>query len=301
MSKNNPRIEERLDRLGAWFSKQPPIVDRVMSELRCVEPVRTSIHDRGRILSMLLKPQSLVAAVAVLAVVVFGLRPWATDRESGQTAWWIAPPSAWAAELQATLDEASQQEFSCQEQFINLVAGALPSTSSTTSTLFVAGDRYRRDTYDQGHLRESQWYVQGADGLTMTGVHYKDKTYVVTHDPKALHKGDHPLARVKALARQLDASGRKVGTARIEDRDAVEFEIAAKKVDAQDDDAVVHVWLDQTTKMPLKITREFAGRAGDSPVIGMIYVQDHFDWDATLPAGTFEPEIPAGYTKVESE
>lgn len=250
---------------------------------------------------MLLKPRSLVAAAAVLALVVFGLGPLATNRENGAGAWWLAPASAWAGELQAAIEEAGQQGFFCREQFVNVMAEGSRATSSTTSTLFAAGNRYRRDTYDQGRLRESQWYVQGADGLTMTSVRYHDKTYSETHDPNARQKDIDPTARIKALARLLDKSGRRIGMARVEQRDAIEFEIAAKKLDAQADDAVVHVWLDQATKMPLKITHEFAARGGLGQIIATILVQDHFDWNPTLPADTFDPEIPAGLTKVESK
>ena len=250
---------------------------------------------------MLLKPRSLVAAAAVLALVVFGLSPWATNRENAPGAWWLAPPSAWAGELQAAIEEAGQQGFSCREQFVHLTGSGSRSTSSTTGKLFAAGNRYRRDTYDQGRLRESQWYVQSDDGLTMTSVRYNDKTYTVTPDPKARQKNVDPMKQFEALAQLLDESGRRVGTARVEGRDAVEFEIAAKKIDAQADDATMHVWLDQATKLPLKITYQFAAAAGLGQIVATILVQDHFDWDATLRADTFEPEIPAGFTKLESK
>ena len=250
---------------------------------------------------MLLKPRNLVAAAAVLALVVFGLGPLTMNQENGAGAWWLAPASAWAGELQAAIDEAGQQGFSCREQFINVLADGSRATSSSTSTLFVAGNRYRRDNYDQGRLRESQWYVQGAGGLTMTSVRYNDKTYSVTHDPNARQKDIDPMARIKALARLLDKSGQRIGTARVEERDAIEFEIAANKIDAQADDSIVRVWLDQATKMPLKITHEFASHGGLAQIVATILVQDHFDWNPTLPADTFEPEVPAGVTKVESK
>lgn len=250
---------------------------------------------------MLLKPRSLAVATAVLALVVFGLRPWVSNPGNGHGAWWAAPPSAWAGELQAAIEEAGQRGFSCQEQFVNLIARGSRATSSTTSTLFVAGKRYRRDTYDQGRLRESQWYVQAANGLTMTGVRYNDKTYTVTHDPNARQDDVDPLVRIEALAQLLDESGRRIGTTRVEGRDAVEFEIAAKQLDVQGDDAMLRVWLDQATRMPLKITHQFAAQGGPGQIVATILVQDHFDWSPTLPANTFEPEIPAGYAKVESK
>ncbi len=300
MTISNDGIEERLGRLGQRLAGQPSVVDRVMGEVDGAEPVRIPKFNQRRILTIMFKPRNLVAAAAVFALVVFGLRPWATNRENGAGAWWLAPASAWAGELQAAIEEAGQQGFSCREQIVNVTRGGSQSTSSTTSTLFTAGNRYRRDIYDFGHLRESQWYVQDADGLTMTSVRYDDKTYTVTRDPKARQKDVNPMRRIKALAQLLDKSGRRLGTARVEGQDAVEFEIAAKKIDAQADEATMHIWLDQDTKMPLKITYEFAAH-GQGQIVATILVQDHFDWSPTPPADTFEPEIPAGFTKVESK
>lgn len=250
---------------------------------------------------MLLKPRSLAAAAAVVALVVFGLRPWSANHESVAGGWWLAPPSAWAGELHAAIDEASQQRFSCREQFVQPTEGGSRATSSTFNRLFVAGDRYRRDIYDQDHLQESQWYTQSPDGLTMTSVRYHDKTYTVSHDPKAREADTDPMRRIETLAKLLEASGRRIGTGRVEERDAVEFEIAAKTIDAQDDDATMHVWLDQTTKLPLKITYQFVTHSGLGQVVATIVVRDHFDWNPALPANTFDPQIPTGLTRVESK
>jgi hypothetical protein len=48
-------------------------------------------------------------------------------------------------------------------------------------------------------------------------------------------------------------------------------------------------------------THQFAAKGGLSRVVGTTFVQDHFDWGPSLPANTFEPEIPKGYTKLESK
>ncbi len=249
---------------------------------------------------MLVKPQSLAAAAAVLAIVVFGFRPWDIGRESG-AAWWLAPPSAWAGELQAAIEGANQRGYTCNESFINRIADGASATSSTTNKLSVAGKRYRRDGYEAGRLHESQWYVYGADGLTLTSVRYDDKTYSVAHDAKARQGDGDPLSHLESLAGLLEKSGRRLGTAKVDGRDAVEFEISATAIDAQSDPAVVHVWLDQATKMPVKIKHEFAAQAGLGPVVGMTLVQEHFNWTPSLPANTFEPEIPEGYTKLEGK
>jgi hypothetical protein len=300
MNKEFDKLEVRLGRLGQRLAEQPSIVDRVMIEVERAEPVRTPRFNQRRIATMLLKPRNLAAAAAMVALVFFGLSPWGSNHENGAAAWWLAPPSAWAGDLHAAIDNVSQQRFSCREQFINLTEGGSRATSSTTNRLFVCGDRYRRDIFDQNRLRETQWYVHSPEGLTMTCGRVHDKTYTTTHDPKARQTDDDPMRRIEALARLLEESGRRIGTSRVDERDAVEFEIEAKKIDPQDDDAMIHVWLDQTTKLPLKITYQFAAHGGQGQqgqVVTTILVQDRFEWNPALPANTFDPQIPTGDTQ----
>lgn len=250
---------------------------------------------------MLFKPRNLVAAAAVLALFFFGLKPWETNSQSGG-GWWIAPPSAWAGELRATIDKASRQSFCCREQFVNRTKDGVMATSSTANTLFVCGDRYRRDVFDQDHLRETQWYVHSPQELIMTGVQYREKHYSVTHHPKTQQGEDaNPLRRIEALPGLLAKSGRRIGIAKVDGRDAVEFEIEAKAIDAQDDAATIHVWLDQATKLPLKVTYEFAPQGGLGSVIATTLVQDQFEWNPPLPANTFDPQIPTGYSQKKTE
>ncbi len=300
MNWSNECTVERLNRLGKRLAEQPSVVDRVMSEVDRAVPLRIRKFDQLRILTIMFKPRNLVAVAAVFALVAFGLRPWATNRENGADAWWFASPSAWAGELQAAIKEAGQRGVSCREQFVTVASDGSRSTSSTTSTVFSAGNRYRCDIYDEGHLRESQWYVPHADELTQTSVCYNDKTYTVTHHPKTREEVDL-MTRMESLAQLLSESGRRLGTASVEGQDAVEFEITAKKIAAQADEAAVHIWLDQATKMPLKITWKSVDHSFPVYIVARILVQDHFDWNPALPADTFEPEIPAGFTKVDNK
>ncbi len=293
-------FETRLSRLGQKLAEQPSIVGRVMCDVDRAAPVRRRRFNPGRILAMLVKPQSLAAAAAVVALVVFGFRPWSADQENRAGAWWLAPPTAWAGELHADIQKAKQQGYSCREQFINVMTSGQQATSSTTSALFVAGKRYRRDSYDQGRLRESQWYEHGPDGLTLTSVRYDDKTYTVTTDPKTTADDESPTAQLETLARRLEESGRRIGTTQLDGRDAVEFEASNQSLDASNEAALVHVWLDPNTKMPLKITYEFDTPGGFGQVARTILVQDDFDWQPALPSNTFQPEIPAGFAESES-
>ena len=80
----------------------------------------------------------------------------------------------------------------------------------------------------------------------------------------------------------------------------MEFEIQATQLDAQNDEANVHVWLDQATRLPLKITYAFADREILGKPLSITLVMDRFEWEPTLPANTFEPEIPTGYTEAKT-
>jgi hypothetical protein len=168
--------------------------------------------------------------------------------------------------------------------------------------LFVRGDRYRRDVYDQDRLRETQWYLHGPEGLTLTSVRYGEKNYSVQHDPNAQQgENANPLRRIEALPERLAKSGRRIGAAKIEGRDAVEFEIDAQAIDARDDAATIHVWLDQATKLPLKIAYEFALQGGLGSVVSTTLVQDRFEWNPPLPANTFDPQIPSDFVPAKGE
>lgn len=134
--------------------------------------------------------------------------------------------------MHAAIEEAGQRGYSCREQFVHLMKSGSRSTSSSTSKFFAAGNRYRRDNYEEGRLRESQWYVYGADGLTLTSVRYNDKTYTITLDPKARHEAVDPMAPMEKLAQRLNESGRRLGMGRIDGQDAVEFAMETKKIDA---------------------------------------------------------------------
>jgi outer membrane lipoprotein-sorting protein len=291
-------IDERLGRLGERLARQPSVVDRVMEEVHRADPVRVSGFKQGRIVKMLRSPRSAAVAAAVLLLVVFGLRPWPASRDSGAGNWWFEPPSAWAGELKAAIEGAGKTGFSCREQFFNVLPDGTRAESSTSNRFFLSGNSYRRDTFERGKLWETQWYVRSSDGLTVTGIRYVQKTYTVTHDPSAQHNAVDPMPLLNTLAERLEQSGKRLGVSRIEDRDAVEFEIASKSLDKSAADATMHIWLDQETKMPLKITHELA--RGPGQAIGIVLVQDHFEWNPNLPAGTFEPSIPPGFTKVQN-
>jgi hypothetical protein len=286
MNNYSENIDCRLSLLGQQLAEQPSVIDRVMGEIDLAGPVRVLTRRDQGALNKVLNLRNLIAVAAVLALVFAGLDLRTKDQGDK---WWFAQSGAWAAELRVAVEKAGQQGFSCQERLVSLVG--IVSKDTDLDKLYVAGNRYRRDIYDQGQLQESQWYVHGTDGLKMTSIRYLDKTYTVTLDPQAHQQNVDPLTRMETLTQLLGESGQHIGSKQIEEQDAVGFSIESKKLDPRDDAGTVIVWLDKATKMPLRI---------EAIVGAWIYEQNQFDWNPTLPADTLEPQIPAGFAKLES-
>ena len=299
---SNETLDRRLHHLGERLADNSSVAERVMLEIGRIESVPTNTLTQRSVWAAMRRPRNLVAATAVVALIFLGVRPFAGNSKSGPDTWWLAPPAAWSAELSAAIEQASTKGFTSRGQVIHVLKDGTRAISSTTNTLFVTRDRYRRDIFDQGQLRETQWYVTSGDGLTMTSVRFDQKNYSIHHDPKPRPGAVDPVVRMRALAAKLSESGRRIGTQRVDGQEAVEFEIAATKIDIDSDEATMHVWLDQATKMPLRITYEFAAH-GDAPnqLTATILIQNQFDWNPRLPAETFTPRIPEGYAKADSE
>jgi len=69
------------------------------------------------------------------------------------------------------------------------------------------------------------------------------------------------------------------------------FELSAKKYGTNPDTSIHTLWFDTVTKLPVKM--EYQGLQDDGP---RKRIMDQFEWNPELPAETFIPEIPAGFT-----
>ena len=244
--------------------------------------------------------QWMAAAAAVVFVVLGGLsfRSHTSPARSKSDAWWLGPPSAWATEVNAALSQANIKGVTCREQILHVMADGSTHMSSTWTKFYVSKDSYRRDIYDGDVLREFQWYIPDAKGLTtFTSVRFDTRTYY-TAGPDTGSFGDaDPIERMRFYVNLIDKADRMLGTQSIEGRPCVGFEIRASKYGGNNPDTVEvdRIWFDTQTKLPVRIEAAGLPVTGD-PSLTTTWIQDQFDYNPVLPADTFTPQIPEGFT-----
>ena len=242
--------------------------------------------------------QWLAAAAAVVFVVLGGLsfRSHSMPARSKSDAWWLGPPSAWAAEVNAALDQANIKGVTCREQILHVMADGSTHMSSTWNKFYVSKDSYRRDIYDGDVLREFQWYIPDAKGLTtFTSVRFDTRTYY-TAGPGTGSFGDtDPVERMRSYVNRIDKADRMLDTQNIEGRQCVGFEIRASKYGNNPDTWVDRIWFDTQTKLPVRIEASGLPVTGD-PSRTTTWIQDQFDYNPVMPADTFTPQIPEGFS-----
>jgi hypothetical protein len=238
-----------------------------------------------------------LAAAAVIAIIVLsGITFWPTS-DSKNEKWWLGPPAAWGREILAELD--TIKGVTCRERTELVMADGSRHTSSTWDILYVSHDSYRRDIYDGGFLRETQWYVPDGNDLIHHSIRFDLKSYF-SHRGKGSF-GDHdPVERMRFYVRLLDKSDKLLGESIIEDRNCIGFEISAGKYGSNPEDWIDCIWFDVETKLPVRMEKH--GRpVTDKPGWTFTIIQDQFDYDPELPADTFIPWVPEGFVNAHPD
>jgi len=271
--------------------------ERVLRASRAVLPSRLPVH--GELFAEAARPAiepqrvgklpsrwirgGVAAAVAIL--VVGGIVTWSGRPEDD--AWWMGPPAAWAQPITAALDHV--RGVTCREQTVFILSNGTRHTSSTSVIVYVGEDSYRRDIYDDGELREVQWYTPDVDAMTQTSVRFDTRTYSALRHPGSFGEYD-PVQRVRAQMRWADRAHRRLDTDTIEGRECVGFEIRASAYGDNPESWLDRVWFDIETKLPVRI--EFERPGPGRGIETTIRIQEQFDWAPQLPADTFTPEVP---------
>jgi outer membrane lipoprotein-sorting protein len=179
--------------------------------------------------------------------------------------------------------------------------------SSNSRRVFISGHNWRIEFYYFDQLQKIEWFVIEKDDsgktdlepnyknleLTKTTVNFENKTYeVVTYDPQ-LRPG-HPMDRILLLAGLVDRADRFLENQEIEGMECFWFEISAKKYGTNPDHMIHHLWFNKETNLPVRM--EFKWLQDDGP---RKTVKHQFEWNLALPAGTFTPYIPEGFTLIE--
>jgi len=232
-----------------------------------------------------------LAAAAAIAIVVFGGITFWPSGGSDNGKWWLGPPAAWGQEILAQLN--TIKGVTCREQTVLVMSDGSEHTSSTWDILYVSSDSYRRDIYDEGVLREIQWYVPDGEGTLQHSVRFDLESYF-THTGKGSFGNYDPVERMRSFVRQLDKADKLLGEKVVEGRDCVGFEISASKRGNNPEEWINCIWFDVETKLPVRIEKRGRPVTGHAEKTFTI-IQDQFDYDPGLSADTFVPKTPEGF------
>jgi hypothetical protein len=170
--------------------------------------------------------------------------------------------------------------------------------------IYVSRYDWRKDSGSGGQPGRTEWYVTDkADWgktsfdfndknfrLIQTTVNYADRSYKQRTHGSASHP-DNPMDRIIFLADYIDKADRFFESRQIDGIECFGFELSARKYGTNPDTSMHTLWFDAETKLPVRIEHQWLG--SDGPIKT---VCDQFEWDPELPADTFIPEIPAGFT-----
>jgi outer membrane lipoprotein-sorting protein len=170
--------------------------------------------------------------------------------------------------------------------------------------IYVSRYDWRKDSGSGGHLGKTEWYVTDKDDwgktsfdfndknfkLIQTTVNYADRTYREVTYGSTSHP-NNPMDWIIFLADYIDKADRFFESKQIDGIECFGFELSAKKYGTNPDTSIHTLWFDAGTKLPVRIEHQRLGSNGPIKT-----VCDQFEWDPELPADTFIPEIPDGFT-----
>lgn len=171
--------------------------------------------------------------------------------------------------------------------------------------IFISEPGWRIDDYySDDQVGETEWYVTDKDDwgktsfdfndrnfrLTKTTVNFSDRSYREETYDNTSHP-DNPMDRIIFLAGYIDTADRFFESRQIDGVECFGFELSAKKYGDNPDTSIHTLWFDSETMLPVLIEHEGLEENGPSKTI-----LDQFEWNAELPADTFVPEIPEGFT-----
>lgn len=231
----------------------------------------------------------LAAAAAVALVVFGGYAVFSPSRhvQMQNGAWWLAPPAAWAQEIDTALEAASVNGITCRERVLHRDGRPV---GDTVITFYMSRDSYRRDVYDLDALREVQWYIPDGDGMIQTGYRLDTRTCGSIRHEGSFGDRD-PVQRLRSMVQRVIDTGRCLGTETIEGHECVGFEAAR----SAREDLAQRVWFHIGTKLPVRTEFEFRFTGADPGQEPVVMVSDEYDFDPHLPPDTFTPVIPEGF------
>lgn len=175
--------------------------------------------------------------------------------------------------------------------------------------IYISEHSWRIDSYSGEQVQTTRWYITNKDDwgktsfdfndrhfrLTKTTVDfsnrsYRERTYGNTSHP------ENPMDWIIFLAEQIDEADRFFERRHLEGIECFGFELSAKKYGNNPDTDIHTLWFDSETMLPVMVEDE---RLRDDEPVKIS--KDQFEWNPKLPADTFVPMIPEGFTNCQSE
>ena len=170
--------------------------------------------------------------------------------------------------------------------------------------IYVSRYAWRKDYYSGDRLHKTEWYVIEKEDwdetpfdisnfpLTKTTVNFENNTYkIITYDGNSRPR--HPMDRIRGVLGYVDVADRILENTTIEEIECFGLEISAKKYGSNPDSMLHRLWLDVETKLPVRM--EFEWLQDDGP---RRTIKHQFKWNPKLPADTFTPNVPEGFTAI---
>jgi len=170
------------------------------------------------------------------------------------------------------------------------------NTRTDESTVYDAGRRGSRvDTFIDGKLFHQKFLL--LDQKLFCAIRFDDKTYLRTTLPEdygAEAEGDTPRYWVKTILSEPYA---QLGPQIIDGISCEGVEVRNSKLLAGSE-GTIRLWVDVASNLPVRIELETMGMESGRKW-PMKFVMSDFQWDVALDEGTFQPQIPDGFTPRE--
>ena len=175
---------------------------------------------------------------------------------------------------------------------------------SEPDKFYISRYDWRKDHYSGGNLQQTEWFFTDKSDWGQTSLDFNDRNFKLIqtvvnytgHSYREITHGsashpDNPMDRIIFLIDWIDKADRFFENEEIEGVKCFGFELSAKKYGTNPETSIHRLWFDAETNLPVKIESEWLQDDGPRKT-----VQDQFEWNSELPAETFIPEIPAGFT-----
>ncbi|MDH4238259.1 MAG: hypothetical protein OEW48_01725 [Phycisphaerae bacterium] len=172
--------------------------------------------------------------------------------------------------------------------------------------VYLSQNAWRYDYYSGDRLQKTEWYVGKQLDTQETGFEIEDRNFWIvrtgvdhdsrTYQVSSYYKSRHPMHEIVFLAGLVDRADRMLENRIIDGIECIGFEISAKKYGDNPDSMIHRLWFSADTKLLVRMEFEWDTDKPSKQELVQQFVRDRFQWEPELPADTFTPKIPEGFT-----